>query len=202
MAITDSSYYINDVNIPLSTDDDLNKQFLSAVERYENEVLKKLLGYTLWKEYVVGIAEETPDKKWTDLRDGAEFTFEVDGHTVKEKWNGLLNDDKVSILSYYVYFMMRKNNETYFTGTGEVASDNENAVMADFKYKMVNVNNLMVELYGEIPKNIIRHCNFMDNINYIHFNHEPSAYNFLLANLEDYPNWIFKPIGKMNTVGI
>ena len=43
---------------------------------------------------------------------------------------------------------------------------------------------------------------FLDNTNYEHVNAEPSVFNFLLANLDDYEDWGFTPLWYINAFGI
>ena len=191
--------------IPFSANEDLNAPLNEAIVRYEDEILKSLLGYSLWKEYKAGISVETPDEKWTNLRDGAEFSFDLDGDTIITKWEGFENTQKVSLIAYYVYYQYRKYGETQFTGLGEKSQTGENSTDADFQNKMVWIQKEMVRLYGATPSRLMRRnmaqC-FRNLTNYDFYNDEPSAYNFLLANKDVYPNWVFKPIKKDNYLGI
>jgi hypothetical protein len=56
---------------------------------------------------------------------------------------------------------------------------------------MKNAWNKFVDLYGETG------YVGMDNTTYVVWNDYPSAYNFLLANLSDYPDWRFTPQEKI-----
>lgn len=204
MAITTEYFYAN-IMIPVSANVDLNAPLTQAITRYQDEIQKSLLGYSLWKDYTAGIAEETPAQKWIDLRDGAEFSFILDGDTIETRWNGFENSEKISLIAYYVYYQYRKYGETQFTGIGEKSQVGENSMDADFQNKMIWVQNEMVRLYGETPNCLMRrnmNYYFRDLNNYDHYNDEPSAYNFLLANKDVYTNWIFKPIKKDNYLGI
>ena len=60
----------------------------------------------------------------------------------------------------------------------------------------------MVELYGITPDRLIYDELFLNQSGYNHHNALPSAYNFLLANLETYPEWVFKPLERQNIFGI
>ena len=59
----------------------------------------------------------------------------------------------------------------------------------------------MIDIYGDTPYDY-GETFFLQQDRYDHYNVKPSAYNFLLANKDDYPEWIFKPIDKLNIFGI
>jgi hypothetical protein len=200
--LIDNTYFVGDISVPLSSNATLNSNFNAAIARYEDEILRKLLGYTLWKALKVQIDAASYSAPWKDFIEGAEFSFEFNGNTINEKWNGLINDEKVSLIAYYIYYQHRKFNDTIYTGIGETKPKGENSRPASPLLKMVQVNNLMVNLYGNIPNYYRKYCSFSDSGNYEHYDDKPSAYNFLLANIDNYEGWVFKPIGKQNVFGI
>lgn len=203
MSLIDTTYFVNDLNVPLSSNTTLNAVFTQAIARYEDEILKDLLGYALWREFTDAVASESPlAQKWVDLKDGAEFSFEFGGNTINTKWNGLVNSDKKSLIAYYIYYQHRVNTDSDYTSLGQSRSKSENSVMVNPLPKMVQVYNSMVSLYGAIPASSRKYKSFLNNANYIHYNADPSAYNFLLANRATYSNWVFKPKGKVNVWGI
>jgi len=91
----DKSYFINSINLP----SDNLENIQSWIDKFEKEILIKSLGYELYTEFATNIQLTTPDSIWLDLRDGKEFEI----NSVKYKWNGLVNNDKISMLSYYIY---------------------------------------------------------------------------------------------------
>ncbi|WP_159522857.1 hypothetical protein [Sunxiuqinia indica] len=212
MSLIDTTYFIRDINVPLSEKPELNSVFTDAVTEYENEVLLKLLGYQLWKEFTDAVTADAIGEgnegyvalaqKWIDLRDGAEFSFTWNGQTINTKWNGLINTEKKSLIAYYVYYNHRINHESEYTGIGEVSSKSENAQKVSPLNKMVRVHSQMLDLYGKIPAAAKRYYQFLNSADYRHFNAKPSAYNFLLANVETYSNWVFTPIRNVNAFGI
>lgn len=213
MSFTDYTYYVRDINVPVNVNDsstDAEKQrdgnyvrLNDSINRYENDVLKSLLGYALWKEFTDAYAASILEvdavalpTKWSNFLNGAEFSFELNGQTISTKWNGLINSDKISLIANYVYFYHRLYSQTSNSGIGETKAKGENSVIADGSYKMVSAWNKMVNLYGEIPYETIKIKSFLDVDNYVHYNVSPSAYNFLLANKETYSNWVFTPLHK------
>jgi len=190
----DTSYFIQDIALPNL--DKVSNSIGTAITRYEKEILVKLLGYELWKEFNDAIEAGDPiDQKWLDLRDGADFQLEYNGKTYNLHWNGLDNAEKVSILSYYVYFKFRENTNVITTGIGDQKGKGENSVSVDDYPKMVNAWNEMVNLYGHIPKEYHGFWS-MDNLRV--YNSMPSAYNFLFANKDTYSDWLFQPIAYKN----
>jgi hypothetical protein len=208
MSLIDTTYFVRDINVPISATPALTTIFTNAILRYENEILKKLLGYTLWKEFTDAVdASEVEGadplaQKWVDLKDGVDFSFDLDGHTINTHWDGLVNSDKISLIAYYVYYKHRINHESEYTGTGETVLKSENSKVVSPLNKLVRVHSEMLNLYGKIPIKAMMNYSFLDNANYVHYNSEPSAYNFILANKEDYPDWVFIPIGNVNSFGI
>lgn len=206
MSLIDTTYFVREINVPLSSNATLNTIFTNAILRYENDILKKLLGYTLWKEFTDAIAAATTEsplaQKWVDLRDGADFSFDWNGSIINTHWNGLINPEKVSLIAFYVYYQHRVNHESEYTGIGEVVAKGENSTRIIPLDKLVLVHSQMLDLYGRTPAIARKYYSFLNNANYLHYDDEPSAYNFLLTNVETYPNWVFKPIGNVNAFGI
>lgn len=90
---------------------------------YETEYLKKALGYPLWKAFTEGLDVNPIAAKWTDLRDGKEYTVGNDTYY----WNGFKNAEKVSPISYYVYCEYLTAQAVNVTGTGTTVNEKQNA---------------------------------------------------------------------------
>lgn len=190
--IIDYTYFINEINVPIQSRTELNGAINQSIALYEDQILRLLLGYKLWKEmkaaYDASVAEiPTPlPEKWDRFINGAEFEYKVNGETVLDKWIGLKNTSKISLIANYVYFFHRRNNVSQNNGIGETISNAENATVVSPYAKCVNAWNTMVDMYGELDE----YGNPMPL---------PSAYNFLLANHSDYPDWKFTPVEKILT---
>jgi len=198
MSLIDQSYFVGDIALPNL--DEVSNTIQDTIDRYEEECLKNLLGHQLYEAFILGLEEPSPDQEWIDLRDGKEFTFEVDGHTVTEKWNGLINNDRVSLISYYVYYKYRYENLSTTTSINDVQGIAENATKVNDTRKMVYAWNRGIELSGSITPWEDYFYKYDDT--YEFFNDLPSAYNFLNANRGDYPNWVFTPLLRYNEFGI
>ena len=206
MSIISDSYYIDEINL---TPQQINVVNQSWQAYHEEVILTKLLGYELYTIYKDDLEDNptTPEsptaQRFKDLVDGKEFTFEFNGNSITKKWAGLrdLNFYK-SLIADYVYYQYRNQTENYNSGAGQVHSNTENSTRADIVPKLINVWNKMIDKYGPTPYWMCDADLFLNNNNYVHYNSMPSAYNFLLANIETYPEWIFEPLDKQNIFGI
>lgn len=212
MNLTDISYYINDINVPAENMQGWDEDY-GVISRYEPEAMECLLGYELnkivqkaWDDSNLATPIALPTI-YNNLINGAEFSFNYGGRTINTKWDGLRNDKKVSLLSYYIYYNERNQNEQFNSGAGQAQSLLESAEKVDIKSKLVNVWGKFIDIYGDVPNYVSEYRNlgsFTDLSGYDYFNILPSAYNFLLANRADYPKWVFKPFGRdiINIMGI
>lgn len=200
--LIDTSYFVRDINVPIGSTEELKAPLNAAIVRYEPEYLKKLFGYTLWKavQAEIDTAEYTT---YSDLVNGAEFSFDYCGQTITTKWEGLVNAEKISPIAYYTYYKNRENVESFNSGLGERRGKGENSVAVSARVKMVTSWRELVKMHGEQDRYYKKYRDFfLDNTNYEHVNAEPSVFNFLLANLTDYPDWVFTPLWFNNAFGI
>jgi len=122
------------------------------IDSREEELLTKLLGYSLYKAYTDALALEVDDtpgpevlleERFRDLRDGKEYTNSSD---VLVKWPGLrftVGTSKKSLIANYVYWHYVRDNHTFTTGSGEKKSPL--AINALPEAKLVRAWNQMVE---------------------------------------------------------
>lgn len=180
----DKTYFINDINLPGSVLDGNLASIDSYIDKYEKEALISLLGYTVYKDLVTNQAETTG--MWGNLITGTEYEVTYNGQTHTVKWNGFKNDDKISLLAYYVYFQFIRDNITSTSVIGEVLNASENAKRVTPADKMVYAYNRYVDLYGKTNDNKL----------------QPSAYRYLKENESDFEKWVFTVQSKINTFGI
>lgn len=198
MSLIDNTYFNEDINL---TSGQLTN-ITSWITVYETELLKMLLGYPLWKLLIADLdGNDDPQTQiYIDLVDGAEFSFEYGGVTITDKWEGLRGLNEKSVIAYYVAYQYMNQNETFNTTSGQKKNKGENSESVSPVFKLVDMWNKMIDMYGEVPD--YRKEFFLNSDNYTHYNEMPSAYNFLLANITDYPTWVFKPLQKTNIFGI
>jgi len=169
MALIDSTYFTNDINLSLGTYSDID-QFIA---KYEKEVLIGLLGYTLYTEMMAAYAASIATvpvplpQKWDRLING--YTYDYNGVTIR--WNGLINSDKVSFIAYYVYCQYIKSHQFPQSQTGAVQPQNENSVVVDGIANHTAGWNRFVELYGIGSE---------------------SALAYLVTNSDEYTDWLFE----------
>jgi hypothetical protein len=182
MATIDSSYFFGPLTIPQKSDAAVSSSLTWLINELEPKLLTDLLGYELYKTYAAGIAVlPTPDAKWTDLRDGKEYT---NRSSILTKWKGLKYTEgttaKKSLIANYVYWHWMEKEASASTGTGEKVPNAQNAVNTSPIHKMVRAWNEMVcmnfELiefllsnqstypefvnhYGRIPRTILKKQN-------------------------------------------
>ncbi len=73
-------------------------EFKDFIEKAEEDLLINLLGYSLYKEFIAGLATGPVLQKWTDLKDGAEYTYSEKLY----KYNGLIDFLKPAIYSLWM----------------------------------------------------------------------------------------------------
>jgi hypothetical protein len=130
MSLIDKTYFRLDINI----DDSSNYSDLQLyIDRFEPVILKKVFGYELAKQIAAYDSEASIDPI-KSLVEGAEYTDE-DGYL--QKWDGLVNLDKRSLIAYYVYYKYRRATATYTTKAGEKRAATENAIDAETGQKIM-----------------------------------------------------------------
>jgi hypothetical protein len=172
MSFIDKSYFIGDIYIP---EDKYSTPIQTGIERYEPEILKSLLGYELYK---LVIAESPTQDRIIKLINGDEFTV----YDKTYEWIGLKNDKKISLIAYYVYYYLRRENITESTQFAEVQSMHENANPASPAMKIQLAWQNLKRYYGS--------ANSTDNYE--------SAYAYMKSREDDYPEWIFTELGSVN----
>lgn len=226
MNFIDKTYFFGDIYIDFGDDQTESTELLDSFENIETKLLREALGYDLYKQFINGLADVTPAAKWINLRDGSDFTVtDEQGRNVTVHWNGLINTEKESFLSYFIYYQYIKNQITQNTITGEVLSINENSNVFFNNYKLIKAYNNGIDLYGRdldliTGKNaILRGTRFVNNawndirktynkpiINYYEEILKGTLYNYIYFTNETtpntYTNWNFMEKKYVNVFGI
>jgi len=136
------------------------------IDKHEPDILRQILGYSLYKAFITGLDVATPDQKWIDLRDGSEYT---DSSGDLEKYDGIS-----IIIADYVYYKIISNIQNNPTDSGVVSAELENAKITSPRTKLVFAWNDMVK----------RKC-FMDEFIIQKNNETPDTYeNFKMSEIE------------------
>jgi hypothetical protein len=147
---------------------ELQALITSFIVRFEPEILKRILGYDLKKAFVDGLAIETPLEKWTNLRDGVDYT----DSGIYYQFRGVKD-----IIAYYVYFKITQEHWDLSTSIGLKSLTSENSVIVDPKVKQARIWNTMLEFNDEL-KLFIANANTPTEI---YPNYDPETIGYLNA---------------------
>ena len=78
--IVNSSYFFGPLLVAQKSDLSVSAGLAVFIDEYEPKFLYMVLGYELYKAYLLGIDVVTPAQKWVDLLNGVEYTS-LDGRT-------------------------------------------------------------------------------------------------------------------------
>lgn len=188
--IISPSIFAGEIEIPNVSQAEIEADVQDSINRYEKEVLIKLLGYPLYKELIAAVP--VSGDKWDKLINGDEFSFVLNSVTVETKWEGLNQ-----LIAYYVYFKHRQKRASYEAGVGvEVEANTENSTKTSVYHKLVEIWNRFIDVYG--PCGVV-----MYYVPVYYVNDLPSAYNYLLTKKADFTTWLYADMGgHLNRFGI
>lgn len=197
MPLIDSTYFTGEILITNKTA--ISSDLTQAMTQYEKEILISLLGYKLY-DLMINDQSSSPYKK---LIEGAEFEMTFDGIAQTLKWEGLKNSIKESLIAYYTYYRYEERNYIKAGAVGTNKPMPENAQIVTPYPKMVQAWNNMLVLYGWFPRLWFKYGRtIMQPDGSLIYNNAPSVYNYMCANIADFPDWIFTPIKPINPFGI
>ncbi len=130
------------LNEALPIDGILGSALQKYIDKYERIILSRVLGYELYKEFNTAIAGGSPALKWTELRDGAEYT-----DTYLEYFEGVKD-----LAVDYIYFKFIQQNNEYSTSVGIKKVLTENSENITPNNKVVIAYNDMVDINEQLRK--------------------------------------------------
>lgn len=173
MSIIDETYFIWKLSIPTDNDNRINK-LQPYIDRSQKEYLLKALGYELYKLFVAELPAPT-SQRFIDMLNGSDFTNVT---TAKlDRWDGLANTEKESMLAYFAYFEYLEGVNETESGNGVTMASFENSEKIPPINKQVRSYNLGYDQYYKL-------------------------YDFMKANESDYPEWDFTSIERVNILNI
>ena len=198
MSFIDSTYFTGEIAVPGASSE---TGLTQAITQYEKEILIKLLGYKLYSLLMADLSNGAPvTQKYIYLVNGKEFTLTFNGSDYLVEWQGL-----GSLIAYYVFYRYVERNITSFYGTGVSQSNvQEGWQRVSPESKMINAWERMRELYGKVPPEYKQYYDrplLGTDLSEV-WELSGTAYNFLLTNIADYPDWVFTPLWNMNKFGI
>jgi len=156
MATIDNTYFFGELALAYPDTPAGNAGLQQIIDSREQELLIRLFGYELYKNYTAGIAvTPTPEAKWTDLREGKEYT---NSSGVLTKWPGLrftVGASKKSLIANYVYWHKQNSDYTFTTGSSEKKTDL--AINANPDTKMIRAWNEMVNWNRQLNTFLVEH---------------------------------------------
>lgn len=191
--LIDIDYFKGALQLP-NIEKDEESFIANYIERYEKEVLIKLLGNDLYQQVIENYDTEVDDK-WRDLVEGKDFIVTVSGIDYTVKWNGLINSEEISLIAYYVYYNYLDQNFQQTTGLGVGAQNMANATVITPNKKLVWAWNECRSLSGHYD-----YVTTGTSLSYTSI--EPTLFNFIINHIEDYTPWVYNPIKQMNVLGI
>ena len=148
--------------------------FVEFMTAAEEDVLRKFFGHVFY-DLLIANALYLPEQKWVDLVDGAYYIYSG----VTYKWVGLNK-----MLVPYLYFMRTRVTLDTHTVNGIETAKVENAIKKSPRQRLANAYNAFGKAYGVCK------------------NQKESLYGFIITNLADYENFIYKDPKLLTPYGL
>lgn len=151
MPILDLTYFHDEIHIAQRSQVDVQDSLMYFIDKYEPEILRRLLGKELYQEFIVGLGQPTVAQKWVTLRD----------------W--LFNSNlKTSPVANYVYVKYQENTETKSVGIGNGQSLSENVRVVTPVRNMTRAWNEMCNQFQEVHEHIRENIEDYPNYRFRH----------------------------------
>lgn len=158
---------------------DESTDFIDFIGAAETELVKRLLGHTLYTAFIAGLGEDPVPQKWTDLKVGKAYEY-ADKQFM---WVGMKN-----LLVPAIFSMWVEENRDKFTNTGTVFNVADKSEHVSPAHRIVRGWNTFAELVGGPNA------------------HVNTLYGFIYATnkaaAETYADWVFEPPGFINEFGL
>jgi len=195
-AITD---FVGEIYI--SNTDRKETELTEAITKYEKEVLISALGYELYALLIADLDDNgiPQTERFVSLVNGIVFTNDFYGKEYPLMWDGLKSTTNQSFLAYYIFYKYVERNATHLADVGNISLDADSGKRVSPINMMRNAWYSMRGKYGIIPVQYRGRYRLPLNVesSLIVFNNDPSIYNFLIANVDTYPEWVYNPIWGM-----
>lgn len=88
MSFIDVTYFAGEITIPNGNRDDVKQRLNGFISYREPELLKKLMGFGFYTDFVNGLEQNPIDQKWLNLLNGCQY---VDSAGNRQEWLGLIS---------------------------------------------------------------------------------------------------------------
>ena len=176
------TYFTAANGINIDYDSDAGVQLQLYIDKYEPVILKQLFGHELYLLIQDELNNSTGTQRIVDIVEGKAYTVDFNGRDQAIRWEGLENS-AYPLIGYYVYYCYQRDRATITGRPGEFKPMLENSSQASMADKIQAAWFELKKLYGYYGQSILK----------------GSAYNFMAENEDDYPEWIFEPLGSVNS---
>lgn len=129
--------FVAEINIPNNTSPEVVETINWLINKYEPEILEKLMGYELYGAYI----SNPEDQRIVDLISGVEYV--KDDGTLAQ-WKGLKQSSTVSILANYIYYQWQVFNVVKQGGQNTVIPKGAMSINISPNIKMIKAWNDLV----------------------------------------------------------
>lgn len=185
MSLIDTSYFVNELNVPNADKPEVSEQLEAFIDKYEKRFLADLLGHGLYTDFTNGLASQPVDDIWTDLKNGTNYTYNQRRYNYPGIKNAIAN---------YVYYWFMRNRATETTGIGEVVNKTDNAVRVSGSVKMSRAWNEMVTDVWKLVSFLDTNAVIYPGWSWYNDTHGGYWQNYNHARLKD----MFYPINSFN----
>ncbi len=176
-ALIDTTYFLGELKL-------LNvSNFDILLTKYQEELLSNILGLTTYLQLdsdMQGVEVKDLPEKWKRIISGCTYTTTVNGKITTNRWGGLSNNNKESIIANYFYYKVANTVPINASSSAiTIIKGNENSDNVDTSILSNRAFNDMLPIIG----------NYSDNT-------APSFYNMMVHFIVDYPDWEFLQFSK------
>ena len=157
-----------------------SEDFDAFIAFQEERILRSLLGASFYADLIAGLADASPEARWTDLKNGG-VTYTYGAYTFY--YDGLIN-----LLVPAIYAQWLRDTKDKISGSGVVRNVKD-------KSEQLNSSSRIVIAQNEFAKRVGDQCN-----------HENTLYGYIYSRYTDYVDslidWQFNAPGYINVFGI
>jgi hypothetical protein len=138
--ILTSESFIDDCQLSISTITEVKTAFSVFLTKMEAEFIRKVLGVKLYASFKTAWAANPTSGVWFELINGGNYNED------ESYFEGLK-----TALIYYTYIKYQQNKDSIAVVNGNVKSNQDHATTIGITNKLVNANNICLEICDKLP---------------------------------------------------